>query len=165
MHIKHDLSIAHIFCSVLQLSKQQKPQNSEAVTYIIAKASRPICKHPIVETTKPPTYLFRFPSMSKSVETTSWRRSLSHSSRRFPNFRFVVSGRFARPASASRRFRFGEEASRPGRQKPQGQKSGNPRKIHKIFAEALVSLTYFLRLTGVTGPEHPHHGSLCQRKS
>jgi hypothetical protein len=60
LHIKHDLSIAHIFCSVLQLSKQQKPQNSEAVTYIIAKASRPIRKHPIVETTKPPTYLFSF---------------------------------------------------------------------------------------------------------
>ena len=80
MHIKHDLSIAHIFCSVLQLSKQQKPQNSEAVTYIIAKASRPICKHPIVETTKPPTYLFRYLAMSKSKKRNeptaphSWRR-------------------------------------------------------------------------------------------
>ncbi|HRK43913.1 MAG TPA: hypothetical protein PLH11_12830, partial [Gemmobacter sp.] len=52
-----------------------------------------------------------------------------------------VSGSSTCPASASRRSRFGEVASRPVRQKPQGQKSGNLRKIHKTFAEPLVSLT------------------------
>ncbi len=46
------------FCSVLQLSKQQKPQNSEADTWIIAKATRSICKQSNAETPKPPTYPF-----------------------------------------------------------------------------------------------------------
>ncbi|WP_217643990.1 hypothetical protein, partial [Gemmobacter aquatilis] len=48
---------------------------SEAVTYIIAEASRPICKHPIVETTKPPTYLFNIPSMSKSMKSKTQHRA------------------------------------------------------------------------------------------
>jgi hypothetical protein len=43
---------------VLQLSKQQKPQNSEAFTWIIAEATKPICKQSNADAPKPPTYLF-----------------------------------------------------------------------------------------------------------
>ena len=44
----------------------REPPNSEADTLIIAKAREPICACSIIETTKPPTYLFSKLSMSKS---------------------------------------------------------------------------------------------------
>ena len=62
---------------------RSSPTNSEADTWIIAFATRPICKSLDRMTTEPPAYLFRYPSMSKSKRTkititTSTRRHNRH---------------------------------------------------------------------------------------
>ncbi|MEH7830547.1 hypothetical protein, partial [Gemmobacter denitrificans] len=56
-HLAQSLDRARlsVLCLVTEVTK---PQNSEAVTLIIAEARGPICKHPIAETTKPPAYPF-----------------------------------------------------------------------------------------------------------
>jgi hypothetical protein len=122
---------------VLQLSKQQKPQNSEAVTYIIDPqaltqiSSRPICKQSNADAPKPPAY----PFINHSFKEHRHKNNSGASFPAFPepphiqNFpqhpETFASVRHHRRASNTvwRRLRFGEAVSRPTRQNPQDTKS------------------------------------------
>ena len=146
-HLAQPLGCAHhsVLCLVTEVTK---PQNSEAVTLIIAEAREPICKHPIVETTKPPTYLFRFPSMSKSVQTKNQHRAILGA----PPTSSPEPIRSALPLH-----RLGETASRESRREPQEEKSPNCKVFVICPSQSLVLLGPLVLRAGLVRPAKRHH--------
>ena len=103
-HISHNQDInpdciTSVLCS--RPTKKQKPQNSEADTHIIGQtkatlASRYVSGRSIEKRTKPPTYLFKFPSLSNSNKTKQHELRQSHGAIQATNLEFQ--SRFSNPS-------------------------------------------------------------------